>query len=507
MPPVRSAKSQIASLERECEAMRRIGRALSMNQTLVPTAVQAAHAINGALDLTATAIWAVAPGTDHICIAGAVGLKPSGGIKLESVEPSANPKTLVEMALTAGQAIWTPDLQADYPQGEASACTAATGGAVAVPLLASGKAIGALLLVAHPGDDEFLRNVDLHLVIAEHLALAVSSANLFESVERMATVDPLTGIANHRAMQDFLHRAFGTADRDGSPVSAVMVDVDHFRRFNEEEGHDCGDEVLRIVAGCLASCMGPRDLAARYGGEEFTLVLPGCSGQEAAEVAERARLMVEQIQFTAKSGSNRSITASFGVSSWPEPCANQQDILKTADQALYTAKRSGRNLCVLYSPASARLAPDQISSLATGRSAVTAEEWAEGKSLWKAVRPFVNRLAGKTKLPAAELETAKLAVHLWPAWEQAVTTLDTVTISKLLTTPGLELASRALAQLDERADGQGRHHLAQSSIPRPALIVAAAMCHHASGLPGLLADPGRFGPEIMAAVVKQAQAA
>jgi diguanylate cyclase (GGDEF)-like protein len=123
-----------------------------------------------------------------------------------------------------------------------------------------------------------------------------------------------------------------------------MVDVDHFRRFNEEAGHDAGDRVLKQVAKALATCVREYDLAARYGGEEFTLILGGVTADQAFAIAERARMAVEDLG---------GVTASFGCAVFPDVAFDAAGLLKAADQALYEAKRLGRNRTVVYGRAAA----------------------------------------------------------------------------------------------------------------------------------------------------------
>ena len=136
----------------------------------------------------------------------------------------------------------------------------------------------------------FEEHLDLFETVSEHLALALNSTALYESAEKSALQDALTGIANHRAMQDFLHTRLEEARRSGQELGVVMIDVDHFRIFNEEHGHNAGDDVLRLVGETLRNCVRPYDLAARYGGEEFTLILPGAGRLGALSLAERCRL-------------------------------------------------------------------------------------------------------------------------------------------------------------------------------------------------------------------------
>lgn len=226
---------------------------------------------------------------------------------------------------------------------EAKVCTSDPGAAIVIPLMSAKRLIGVLELVARRGDASFLANEEILTTIAEHLTLAIHNAVLFENAERLAAHDPLTGIANHRRMQEFLAGKINEARRNGEKVAAVMVDVDHFRRFNEDEGHDAGDQVLKQVAKALDSCKRNYDLAARYGGEEFTLVLSNADKTVAHDVAERARKAIEALSYGEK-----TITASFGCAVFPDSAVDAASLLKAADQALYEAKRQGRNRTVVF---------------------------------------------------------------------------------------------------------------------------------------------------------------
>ena len=122
-----------------------------------------------------------------------------------------------------------------------------------------------------------------------------------------------------------------------------MLDVDHFRNFNEEEGHDAGDEALRQVAAALRATVRPYDLAARYGGEEFTILVPGASGAGIRTLAERLRASVEERPFVTIGGRQYPLTVSVGCAVYPAQGPDAPGLLKAADVALYEAKRGGRN--------------------------------------------------------------------------------------------------------------------------------------------------------------------
>ena len=167
--------------------------------------------------------------------------------------------------------------------------------------------------------------------------------SLAESEERART-DTLTGLANRRALDEFLRKTQTAAMEKGEPFSALLIDVDHFKRFNDDFGHEVGDQVLKLLAKLLSERLREGDLPARYGGEELAVVLPGAALAAASEVGERIRRAVSEGQITRRSTGEKlpGITVSIGVAQFRngEPLA---DLIDRCDRALYLAKRSGRN--------------------------------------------------------------------------------------------------------------------------------------------------------------------
>jgi diguanylate cyclase (GGDEF)-like protein len=173
-----------------------------------------------------------------------------------------------------------------------------------------------------------------------------------ESLALLAATDALTGLPNRRAMEDALTRDLARASRDGTALSVVVVDIDHFKRFNDEHGHLAGDQTLHSVAEILKSCLREGDIAVRFGGEEFVLVLANTDEDNSFVVAERVRKTLADTKLDI-AGQQLSITASFGVATtWP---ARQSEtiaqLFERADTALYRAKEAGRNRVVIASPA------------------------------------------------------------------------------------------------------------------------------------------------------------
>ncbi|MDT7538539.1 MAG: hypothetical protein QOI82_2124 [Actinomycetota bacterium] len=210
---------------------------------------------------------------------------------------------------------------------------------VVVPLQAEGRPLGAMVLEQAPSEGgRIQRRVVSGLErSASYAALALRNAWLLEQVQRLAATDGLTKIANRRTFESTLEREVARATRSAEHLSLVMIDIDHFKRLNDEHGHQAGDEVLRNVAAALSCECRDFDTAARYGGEEFAVVLPGCGPDEAKLIAERLRHAV------AAAPSTVPITASAGVATYPAHAGDADTLVRAADDALYESKRNGRD--------------------------------------------------------------------------------------------------------------------------------------------------------------------
>jgi diguanylate cyclase (GGDEF)-like protein len=168
-------------------------------------------------------------------------------------------------------------------------------------------------------------------------------------LQYLTAIDGLTQLANRRALDAALATEWPRAQRKQEPLALIMLDVDHFKLFNDQYGHQAGDECLRDVANAIRdAARRPGDLAARYGGEEFCIVLTGASAEQAIQVAERARDKIVQLAIPHQRSSHGQVTASFGVASQvPAPEAGPEGLILAADKALYQAKKEGRNRVAL----------------------------------------------------------------------------------------------------------------------------------------------------------------
>jgi diguanylate cyclase (GGDEF)-like protein len=164
--------------------------------------------------------------------------------------------------------------------------------------------------------------------------------------EARAATDALTGLPNARSCQDTLRRMIAHAGRTVSPLSAILLDLDHFKQINDRFGHGAGDDVLAAVSAVIASTIRASDFAGRAGGEEFLLLLPDTDQEGAMEMAEKVRAAVAEVEVPRV---EREITASLGVATYPRDAREGDTLLRQADRALYAAKAAGRNRVELSS--------------------------------------------------------------------------------------------------------------------------------------------------------------
>ena len=181
------------------------------------------------------------------------------------------------------------------------------------------------------------------LVVTEHLTLSLANLRLKEMLRTQATRDALTGLFNRRYMEESLEQEFHRSHRNKHPVSIIMLDIDHFKKFNDTYGHDAGDALLKELGTMLKSIVRKEDIACRYGGEEFILILPEATIEIAAQRAEYFRKALQFTSFRHLDQNIAMITVSMGVASYPDHGQDSETVFRRADEALYKAKNNGRN--------------------------------------------------------------------------------------------------------------------------------------------------------------------
>src|SRR5688572_15043632 len=181
-------------------------------------------------------------------------------------------------------------------------------------------------------------------VLPRAIRYVLDRHRLERELQRMAHIDPLTGLHNRRFLMKQLDAALGAARRHGHPLTICVCDIDRFKAVNDEHGHLAGDEVLRAFAKIMEQQLRREDLVARFGGDEFCLMLPHVSIDEAAQAVERIRLALEELRITLPDGTSLSATATFGLAEFdPAHHPTGQALFETADRALYFGKQHGRN--------------------------------------------------------------------------------------------------------------------------------------------------------------------
>lgn len=231
--------------------------------------------------------------------------------------------------------------------------TPAAGAFLAIPLLADGaKPIGAIALHRKMPNSFAKDEIELLRKIAGQAAQVIDRITQYQHHRELSLTDELTGIFNRRYFNQRYEREIQRAQRYERPLTLIMIDIDHFKTFNDNHGHLMGDRVLQGVANLLEHSIRKADLLARFGGEEFVILLPEIDKERGRKVAEKLRRAVERAEFPKEETQPLGkITISLGLASFPEDSSRAPDLLERADRALYTAKTLGRNQAAVAQPA------------------------------------------------------------------------------------------------------------------------------------------------------------
>jgi diguanylate cyclase (GGDEF)-like protein len=206
-----------------------------------------------------------------------------------------------------------------------------------------GEGDAGLLILGRRMTDAPYEAHDLALLraLADSSAIALRNAELLDRLRAQATIDPLTGCHNRRGFDEILQMEVSRGKRYNRPLSLVLLDIDHFKRINDDFGHEVGDNALQRIGRAVRHTFRTTDSACRYGGEEFALIFPETPKDEGLKLAERLRVLVGSLPPNAEVP--RTLTASFGVACFPDDAESIPDLIRAADRALYQAKTNGRD--------------------------------------------------------------------------------------------------------------------------------------------------------------------
>ncbi len=247
----------------------------------------------------------------------------------------------------------TPVIIRDIDQFELADCSRikADGIAslIAIPLIAERATIGILYVDDFAPREFSKRDESILTLLSTQAAIAIEKMQLFEKVKKLAITDGLTGLFNHRYFVKYLIKEINRAKRCNHELSVLIIDIDHFKHFNDTNGHLQGNEAIKIVTHVMKEVTRAMDVLSRYGGEEFAIILPETSNEQALQTAKRICRSVEEAKVPGEERQPlKKLTISVGVATYPEDATEGAELMECADQALYLAKRKGRNRAVTY---------------------------------------------------------------------------------------------------------------------------------------------------------------
>jgi len=211
-----------------------------------------------------------------------------------------------------------------------------------MPLNARDHLIGIIMLYSPARETIQKTDLDIAFATVAQTAIAVDNARLFTEVRRLAIIDELTGIFNRRHFFELAEREFKRSKRYQQPLTCLMIDIDHFKKVNDTFGHDCGDAILKLTAATILNSIRENDIFGRYGGEEFALIITDTPPGRVLIVAQRLLNLIRG-QCVDSDYPDCSVTISIGIAYLEKTDQQLSHLLKKADQALYTAKREGRD--------------------------------------------------------------------------------------------------------------------------------------------------------------------
>jgi diguanylate cyclase (GGDEF)-like protein len=285
---------------------------------------------------------------ETLCIHASVGLSES----TVEVPNYFHPNSVFYQVSQDARALYLNDLslgikQSIYPENENQ-----TGSFLSLPLIAIEQQSIGLLNISRRKTDGFSKHdISLLTTISDQIAKVIDKSLLFHHTRELSITDELTGIYNRRYFNQRYEREILRAKRYDRAATVVMIDIDHFKIYNDTHGHLKGDELLKEFSGLLDSIIRKADILARYGGEEFVLILPEIDKKKAIQAAEKFRKTIEKHQFPGgDSQPNGKLSISLGLATYPTDAGDAKALLDVADKSLYAVKSTVRNAVGYVNP-------------------------------------------------------------------------------------------------------------------------------------------------------------
>ncbi len=222
------------------------------------------------------------------------------------------------------------------------------GGSLCVPMLAHGETIGMFFVEGDGPESLQSRKQNIIKALSEQTSLAIANLRLQDKLRQQSMRDPLTQLFNRRYLQETLEREISRARRNKQEISCLVIDIDHFKKFNDTYGHDGGDALLVHFAKLLSNNVRKEDIVCRYGGEEFVVIMPGTGADGAMQRANILRTLTSEMKVVIDKKSVANVTFSAGMAVFPGHGDTIEELITLADTALYKAKQNGRNQVILF---------------------------------------------------------------------------------------------------------------------------------------------------------------
>jgi diguanylate cyclase (GGDEF)-like protein/PAS domain S-box-containing protein len=339
------AEVEVSRYTKQLEALFNIGATVSQTLNLGELLDSVLDTVLMVMGVEVGGIFLLDKKTNKLLLRAHRGMSPEFARRVQVVSIGDG---FIGQVAKSGKPIWAEDISADSKPLWMRKMGDGIQSFAAVPIMAKEK----ILAVMGVGSRKYRKSPDWEMLmldtIANQIGMAIENAQLYEHALELAFTDGLTGLYNRRYIMDQIERELIRAQRSKVPLSLIMVDLDGLKAINDRFGHHEGDGFLKEVAGIVKVNTRASDVAVRWGGDEFMLLAPGTDSRSASKIAERIRAQVERHKIQLE-GDEVGITISAGIVSYPTHASAVEELLKKADEAMYNAKRGGKNQSSVFS--------------------------------------------------------------------------------------------------------------------------------------------------------------